>query len=211
MLERSVIHWQLSILEDEALHDMAVVDVDAEDFGEADEHIVLHAVLRVDERRQLLRKVDCLIHCNLSGLFFVFLEQEGEGVDDLVPGGPVRVQPGAVLKHGIVLAQLGQEVVQRFHGPGPKHLVQNVDLGQQLPRDLLKAPWQLGHISEGNLEIVAKVGEAIALQPRNDRLNDHWVLAGVDLINDLILALQVDRGAHKNQRRVQRIFIASLL
>ena len=74
VLESSVIDGQLSILENESLHDVAVVDVDGEDFSQADENIVLDAIFRIDERCKLLREVDCLIHCNLSSLFFVFLE-----------------------------------------------------------------------------------------------------------------------------------------
>ena len=74
VLESSVIDGQLSILENESLHDVAVVDVDGEDFCQADEHVVLDAVFRIDERSKLLREVDSLIHSNLSSLFFVFLE-----------------------------------------------------------------------------------------------------------------------------------------
>ena len=74
VLQSPRVHWQLTVLEDEALHDVAVVYVYGEDLGEAHEDVVLHAVLRVDERRQLLRKVDRLVDRYLSRLFLVFLE-----------------------------------------------------------------------------------------------------------------------------------------
>lgn len=54
MLQILSTDWQLSVLDDEALHDVAVVDVDREDFGQAHEHTVLDLVLRIDERSQLL-------------------------------------------------------------------------------------------------------------------------------------------------------------
>ena len=54
VLQRPVIDRQLSVLEDEFLHDVAVVGVERKDLCEADENFVLHAVLRVDERRQFL-------------------------------------------------------------------------------------------------------------------------------------------------------------
>ena len=54
MLQSPRVHWQLTVLEDEALHDVAVVDVNGENLGQAHKHIVLHAVLGVDKRCQLL-------------------------------------------------------------------------------------------------------------------------------------------------------------
>ena len=69
-----VIDGQLAVLKDELLHDMAVVDIYGQDLSQADEHVVLDAVLGVDKRRQLLREVDCLVHGYLSGLFLVLLE-----------------------------------------------------------------------------------------------------------------------------------------
>ena len=84
MLQRSVVsHGQFPVLEDELLHDVAVVDVDGEDLGQADEDVVLDAVLGVDKRRQLLGEVDCLVHGHLGGLLLVLLEEESERFDHL--------------------------------------------------------------------------------------------------------------------------------
>ena len=41
VLQSPRVHWQLTVLEDEALHDVAVVDVDGEDLSQAHKHIVL--------------------------------------------------------------------------------------------------------------------------------------------------------------------------
>lgn len=52
---------------------------------------MLHAVLRINEGSELLSKVDCLIDGNLGCLILVFLEQEGESLDDEVPWCVVSV------------------------------------------------------------------------------------------------------------------------
>ena len=83
VLQRPVIHGQLSVLKDEPLHGVAVVGVDREDFGEADEHFVLDSELRVDKGSKLLREVYCLVDSHLSSLLLVFLEEEGQGIDHL--------------------------------------------------------------------------------------------------------------------------------
>ena len=49
MLQSPVINWQLSVLQDETLHDVAVVNVYGEDLGQAHEDVVLNSKLRVDE------------------------------------------------------------------------------------------------------------------------------------------------------------------
>ena len=77
ILQGSAINRQLSILKDKPLHDVTVVVIYGENLGKTDEHVVLNAVLRVDERRQLLGEVNGLIDCDLSGFFLVFLEEIG--------------------------------------------------------------------------------------------------------------------------------------
>ena len=54
MFQSSVIDGQLSIFQNESLHDVAVVNIDRQDFAEADEHVGLYAIFRVDERCKLL-------------------------------------------------------------------------------------------------------------------------------------------------------------
>ena len=76
VLESSVVDWQLSILKDEFLHNMAVIYIYGKDLCQTDEHVVLDSIFWVNERCQLLREVDCLVHCNLSCLFLVLLEEE---------------------------------------------------------------------------------------------------------------------------------------
>ena len=154
-LQRLVANWQLSILEDEALHDVAVVDVDGEDLSQAHKHVVLHAVLGVNERSQLLRKVDCLIDGHLRRILLILLEKEGKRLDNLVPGGPVRVQLGTVLEHGVVLAQLGQEVMKWLDSTGAEDFIKDRDLGQKLTCDLLEATRQLSNVGESDLEVIA--------------------------------------------------------
>ena len=136
VLQSPRVHWQLTVLEDEALHDVAVVDVDGEDLSQAHKHIVLHAVLGVNKRSQLLRKVDCLVDGHLRRILLILLEKEGKRLDNLVPGGPVRVQLGTVLEHGVVLAQLGQEVVERLDGASAEDLIHDLDFSEQLASDL---------------------------------------------------------------------------
>ena len=77
ILQSSAIDGQLSILKDEPLHDVTVVVIYGEDLGKTDEHVVLNAVLGVDERRQLLGEVNGLIDCDLSCFLLVFLEEIG--------------------------------------------------------------------------------------------------------------------------------------
>ena len=75
ILQSSAIDRQLSILKDEPLHDVTVVVIYGENLSQTDEHVVLNAVLGVDERRQLLGEVNGLIDGDLSGLLLVFLEE----------------------------------------------------------------------------------------------------------------------------------------
>ena len=128
VLQSPVIDWQLSVLENEFLHNVAVVHVYGKDFCEAYEHIVLDSVFWVNEGRELLREVDRLVHRDLSCLFLVLLEKESKCVDDLGPGSPVRVQASAVLQHCIILAQFGQEIVKRLDSAGSEDLIQDIDL-----------------------------------------------------------------------------------
>ena len=95
-----------------------------------------------------------MVHGDLGRLFLVLLEKEGKGIDDLRPGGPVRVQTRAVLQHGIVLAQLWQEVVEGLDSASTENLIQDVDLGQELTSDFLETTRQLCNVSEGDLEVV---------------------------------------------------------
>ena len=128
VLQSPVIDWQLSVLKNEFLHDVAVVHVYGKDLCQADEHIVLHSVFWVNEGRELLREVDRLVHRDLSCLFLVLLEEESKCIDDLRPGSPVRVQASAVLQHCIILAQFGQEIVKRLDSAGSEDLIQDIDL-----------------------------------------------------------------------------------
>ena len=199
MLQSLVIYGQLSILEDKALHYVAVVDVNGEYFSQTDEDVVLDAVLGVYEWGQLLREVDGLVDAHLSSLLLVFLEQEGKGLDDLAPRRVVVVEFGAVFKHGVVLTQLGQEVVQRFHRSGPKHLVQDGNFSQQLARDFLEAARQLSYVGKGYLQVVPQVRELVDLQARDDGLDNHGIAILVDLVHNLVLAFEVDRAAHQDE------------
>ena len=76
-LECLVVDGQLSVLENEVFHDVAVVDVYREDFSETNEDVVLNAVFRVDEGSEFLSEVDGLINGNLGSLLLVLLEKEG--------------------------------------------------------------------------------------------------------------------------------------
>lgn len=89
ILQGSAVNGQLSILKDKPLHDVTVVVIYGENLSKADEHVVLNAVLGVDERRQLLGEVNGLIDCDLSGFLLVFLEKIGKGINDLPPRCPV--------------------------------------------------------------------------------------------------------------------------
>ena len=128
VLQSPVIDWQLSVLENEFLHNVAVVHVYGKDLCEADEHIVLDSVFWVNEGRELLREVDRLLHRDLSCLFLVLLEEESKCIDDLRPWGPVRVQARTVLQHCIVLAQFGEEIVKWLDSASSENLIQDIDL-----------------------------------------------------------------------------------
>jgi len=64
------------------------------------------------------------------------------------------VQTRTVLQHGIVLAQLWQEVVEGLDSASTENLIQDVDLGQELTSDFLETTRQLCNVSEGDLEVV---------------------------------------------------------
>ena len=129
-LQCLVANGDLSIPQDESLHDVAVVLVDGEDLDEADEDVVLAAVLRVDEWSKFLREVDSFVNGNLSSFFLVLLEEEGESINDLVPRSVGRVDSGAVLEHIIVLGELGEEVVKRLNSTSTEHLIKDLNLCQ---------------------------------------------------------------------------------
>ena len=128
VFQSPVIDWQLSVLKNEFLHNVAVVHVYRKDLCKADKYIVLHSVFWVNEGRKLLREVDRLVHRDLSCLFFVLLEEECKCIDDLGPRSPVRVQARTVLKHCIVLAQFGEEIVKRLDSASSENLIQDIDL-----------------------------------------------------------------------------------
>ena len=163
MLQRSVVNWQLTVLQDEFLHDVAVVHVYGKNLSQADENIVLHSVLGVNEWSQFLREINGLVHRHLSSLLLVLLEKECKSINDLRPWCPVGVKTSAVLKHGVILAQLWQEVVEGLDGTRTEDLVQDVDLSQELASDFLEASWKLGDVGQGDLKVVSEVGEAVTL------------------------------------------------
>ena len=109
------------------------------------------------------------------------------------------MQFSTVLKHGVVLAQLRQEVVQRLDSASSENFVKDCDLSQKLAGDFSEATRQLSNVGESNLEVVAKVREAVIFQTRDDSLNDFWVLLIVNLVNDLVLTIQVNGSAHEDQ------------
>ena len=127
MLQSSVVHRQLSVFQNESLHDVAVVDIDRQDFAEADENVGLYAIFRVDERCKLLREVDCFVYSYLSGLLLVFLEQESKSINNLRPGSPVGVKTGAVVEHGIIFGQLWKEIVERFDRARSENFIEDWD------------------------------------------------------------------------------------
>ena len=100
--------------------------------------------------------------------------------------------------------------MKRFDGASSKDLVEDGNLCEELSGDFLEASGQLGHIRESDLQVVAQIREHIALHPRNNRLDNYWVLLSVNLVNDLVLSLQVDGGAHENERSIECVFVAAL-
>ena len=119
---------QLSVLNDELFHDVTVVNVYGKDLRKAYEYVVLAAVLRVDERSQLLGKVDCLIDGDLGRFLLVLLEKERKGLDDQYPGGVAIMKLCAVFKHIIVFNELREEVVQGLDCASTEDFVKNSDL-----------------------------------------------------------------------------------
>lgn len=207
VLEIRVVDWQLSVLQDEFLHHVAVVCVDRKDLDKAEEDFALDSVLGVDEGRELLREVDRLIDGHLCSFFLVLLEEECESVDDLGPGGP-RGKELIADERVIVLAKLGQEVMKGLDGARSEHLVENRDFSQELSRDFFETAWELGNVRQSHLQVVPKIGIVGVLEPRNDGLNDDGVLFLVYLVNDLVLSIQVDRRAHQNEGGVESVLVA---
>jgi hypothetical protein len=65
----------ITILVKELVQDVAVVSVDS-GLVQADECLFLEQKVWVDEWSDLLAKVDCLIDCDLGGIFFILLKDE---------------------------------------------------------------------------------------------------------------------------------------
>lgn len=57
---------------------------------------------------------------------------------------------------------------------------------------------ELRDVGQGNFEVFAKVRELILLQSADDALNDDRVASLVDLVHNLVFALQVNGAAHQN-------------
>ena len=75
-------------------------------------------------------------------------------------------------KHLVILAQLRQEVVQRFDGACAKDLVQDGNFSQELACDLFEATRKLSDVSQGYLQVVAEVRILVTFQSRNNRLEN---------------------------------------
>lgn len=72
----------VSVLHDELLENVAVYVVYWQDLRQQELDFVLHTVFRVDERCQLLGKVNRLVNRHLDCLVLIFLEKISQGRDD---------------------------------------------------------------------------------------------------------------------------------
>ena len=92
--------------------------------------------------------------------------------------------------------------MQGFDSACAEDLVQDGDFCQELACDLFEATRELSHISQGYLQVVTEVWILVTLQSRDDRLENQRVVVGVDLVNDLVFAFKMDRGAHEDKGRI---------
>ena len=67
------------MLQEELLQYVAVVLVDAAHLAQAEDRLLLQAIVGVDKGRELLSEVNGLFHSYLSCLFFVGLDDIGKG------------------------------------------------------------------------------------------------------------------------------------
>jgi len=101
--------------------------------------------------------------------------------------------------------------VQGLNCACAKDFIENSDLRQELASDLLEATRELSNVRQSNFQVVTEVRVLINLEAGNDCLDNDWVACLIDLVDNLVLALQVNRAAHQDEGRVQSIFIAAVL
>ena len=82
--------------------------------------------------------------------------------------------------------------MQGFDGAGAEDLVQDGNFSQELSGDLFEATRELGHVRQGDLEVVTEVRILVTLQAGDDRLEDQRVVVSVNLVDDLVLAFKMD-------------------
>ena len=123
----------VTILLQELVQNVAIIGVDLH-LVEAHEHVLLEHQVRVDERRQLLREVNRLVHGDLSGLLAVLAEDHGHRLDvhPVVLKLVVKLRVTADLRRELILAQLGQQLVQTLHTLRAEDLVQDTDLARKV-------------------------------------------------------------------------------
>lgn len=100
--------------------------------------------------------------------------------------------------------------MQGLNSTRAKHLIEDADLRQQLAGDFLETAGQLSHISQCNLQVVAKIRELVDFEARDNRLDNHRVARSINLVDDLVLAVQVNGAAHEDERSVESILVASV-
>ena len=184
LFDGGVAHRNVAVLEQELIQDVAVVRVHWQNLVQTCEHLFRAVPSWVDERRQFFSKVDCLVNGNLCSVLLILLEQNSQCSDHtLAHFDPVVVH----VEVFVVLSQLGQEVVQRFDGPGSENFIQNFYFLDKLERDVLEASWQLGNVGKHNLQIASdSLVQVRSLQSAHDRLENKRVLVLVELVDDLV-------------------------
>ena len=75
-------------------------------------------------------------------------------------------------------------------------------------RDLQESLWKLSNIHEANLKVLSEIWVLILRhKPIDHELDNPWLSILINLIDNLFLAVKMDRATHDNQTCIQRVFI----
>ncbi len=80
----------------------------------------------------------------------------------------------------------------------PKYFVKNFDFVTELHGNITESSWELCNISKNNFKVVSQSRVLLGLESLDYCLEDQWVLILVNLVNNLVFTVEMDRAAHQN-------------
>jgi hypothetical protein len=100
--------------------------------------------------------------------------------------------------------------VERLNGARSKDFIEDLNLINHLPGDSLEAIRKFSNVSKSNHNVLSEV-RLLGGHAFDHNFDNESSVLRVFVVNNLFLAVQVDRATHQNQRGVKSIFVTAVI